>query len=455
VVSDDRPYVQENVLVRLRVVSSGNLAKASPDLAAIDEVLFEKIEGPITSTRGSGSNLSIVNEFVMAMTPLRDGTMEVGPLKVSGTLSSGVPFEAVAREPLRLQVRPAIVTVRPWLPLQTLQIRAELTNDGEIERGRPLTLTLEVEAQGATGEQLPSLESQLQSDAFRVYREQTVTDTRLSDNGKTLIGKRIEYYTLVPHAGGRLQLPELRLAWWNVDTATREASSVPIRTFNVAGGPGPFSFARSAEQQDQNWSVFWLPLVGVLLLVIGYWGGVWIRGRPDARRGPLLPALRGRLAVAASGAVGAGKSAAVSAARLLSPDPMLRAARRMVVRATPKSTRVYQCVAAADRADNPGAWALALQQRALAQLNAEAREPLPRIAERIVNLRPGADREAVLRLLQQLDSSLYYRKDIDFPAWKRDFRRALRPGIGGLQSLIAGRVRRQRLPALNPRPATS
>jgi hypothetical protein len=78
--AEDRPYVQQNVLVRLRVISSGNLATASPDLSAIDEVLFEKVDGPKTSTRGSGNNRDIVNEFVMAMTPLRDGDLEVGPI---------------------------------------------------------------------------------------------------------------------------------------------------------------------------------------------------------------------------------------------------------------------------------------------------------------------------------------------------------------------------------------
>jgi hypothetical protein len=141
-----------------------------------------------------------------------------------------------------------MAAVRPWLPLQSLQIDAELDKaERDGARGRPVTLTLELEAaEGATGDQLPSLESQLRSDDFRVYREQTMTDTRLAENGNTLIGKRIEVYTLVPQSGGRLQLPELRLGWWNVETASREASSVPIRMFTVAGESGPFGFTPPA-----------------------------------------------------------------------------------------------------------------------------------------------------------------------------------------------------------------
>ena len=458
--TEDRPYVQQNVLVRLRVISSGNLATASPDLAAIDEVLFEKVEGPKASTRGSGNNREIVNEFVMAMTPLRDGDLEVGPIKVTGTLAGGVPFEAVAPAPLHLDVRPPMAAIRPWLPLQTLQIKADLDSNGEVERGRPVTLTVELEAQGATGEQLPSLESMLRSDDFRVYREQTMTDTRIASNGNTLIGKRIESYTLVPHRSGRLQLPELRLAWWNVDTATREASSVPIHTFAVAGDDGPFGFGRRAVHDDDDWRVFWLPLGGVLLLLIGYWGGVWLRGKtpvdPARARASgsaaLLPSLRHRLARAAAGAGTSSAHALAASARLLNPTPLLRRAGAWLAGLKPRSARVYQCARVADSAADPAAWCLAFQQQACRTLQAQAREPLPRMADRIVDLRPGADRDHVLRLMQQLDSALYNRQDIDFARWKREFRQALRPATGTLRSLVAARVRHAHLPALNPQP---
>jgi len=447
--ADERPYVQENVLVWLRVISSGNLATASPDLAAIDDVLFEQIEGPKTSTRGSGNNREIVNEFIMAMTPLRDGELSVGPIKVTGSLAGGVPFEAVAREPLRLQVRPPMVAVRPWLPLQSLQIRAQLDSAEAMERGRPVTLTLELEAQGATGDQLPSLEQTLRSDAFRVYREQTITDTRLTANGKVLIGKRIEAFTLVPQSGGRLQLPELRLGWWNVDTATREASTVPIRSFSVAGEPGAFGFTPSAGRGDGgNWRLVWLPLAAVILLLIGYWGGVWLRSRSSAEPKPMRPRLTGALAAAAS----AGGRVLSSAARRLNPTPLLHRSRGALAALTPKSTRVYQCARAADGAHDPVAWCLEFQRHACRKLQASAREPLPRMADRINSLRPGADRKRVLRLMQQLDSALYNRQDIDFARWKRDFRRALRPGTGALRGLLAGPVRRGQLPPLNPQP---
>lgn len=453
IVDEDEPYVQQNVLVRLRVVSAGNLATASPDLAGIDDALFEQLEGPVTSTRGSGNNQEIVNEYVLTMTPLRDGPLEIGPIKVSGTLAGGMPFESVARSPIALDVRPPMASVRPWLPLRGLRIDAELTEADGMARGRPATLTVELEAEGAVGDQLPSVENMLRSEDFRVYREQTMTDTRLTDNGRTLLGKRIEVYTLVPHSGGRLQLPELRLNWWNVETASREASSEPIRVFNVAGESGPFGFAGSTRADGgggNDWQKYWLPVAGLALLLIGYWGGVWLRGRVPGERGALWPRVRGLLG---SGARLTGRGL-VAAGRVLNPMPLVRGLRDALAALTPRSTRVYQCARAADSAEDPAAWCLIFQQQACRRLAADTREPLPRMADRITALRPGADRERVQALMQRLDRALYNRGDIDFPRWKREFRSALRPGTGALGSVVASRVRRARLPELNPRPAS-
>jgi hypothetical protein len=154
--------------------------------------------------------------------------------------------------------------------------------------------------------------------------------------------------------------------------------------------------------------------------------------------------------LAGGGARIAGRGLA-AAGRVLSPVPLLRALKDALASLAPRSTRVYQCAQAADREDDPAAWYLAFQQHARRRLAADPREPLPRMAERITALRPGADRERVQVLMQTLDHALYNRGDIDFPRWKRELRRALRPGTGAIGSVVAYHVRRARLPELNPR----
>ena len=278
--SDHQPYVQENVLLRLRVISSENLATATPELPNSNDVLLRKLEGPKASSRtGAQGGREIVNEFVYTLTPLRAGTIEVPPLRVTGTLSGNGfgygragnrRFEAVGAESIRLQVRPAMVSVRPWLPLQDLSLKASLDGDERVEQGKPVTLTLELDAVGATGDQLPSLEPLLRSPDFRVYREQTLNEDQLSQDGRRLEGRRTEYFTLVPRADGRLQLPEIRLAWWNVATGAREYASLPIHRLRDGGTgrTGPSPAAATTEDGGLIW--LWLPLAGIGLLPVSY-----------------------------------------------------------------------------------------------------------------------------------------------------------------------------------------
>jgi hypothetical protein len=170
---------------------------------------------------------------------------------------------------------------------------------------------------------------------------------------------------------------------------------------------------------------------------------------PAGQRAPLWPRVT---SLVGGGTQLTGRGLA-AAGRMLNPMPLLRALQDALGGLAPTSTRVYQCARAADREDDPAAWCLVFQQQACRRLAADAREPLPRMADRITALRPGADRVRVHALMQELDRALYNRGDIDFQRWKRDFRGALRPGTGAIGSVVAARVIRARLPALNPRPA--
>ncbi len=469
---ENAAYVQQPILVRLDVLSSGNLATASPELSGFDTILLEEIAGPTTSVRGSGQARQIVNRYLLALTPLRAGTLEVGPFKVSGTLAGGVPFSAVAAAPSRIEVRPVVATVQPWLPLRALQLTRELDDDAApLTQGRPTTLTLRLQATGGLGNQLPSLASMLASSDFRAYPEQTRVETRLSADGHTLEGTRTEVYTLVPYSGGRLQLPEVRVNWWNVEHDRRERSGVPIRTLSVAGEAEPFGFGRGSAAisgDGQGWTWFWLPVGGILLLLIGYWAGVWYRLRGPGARGEMRgeaqarrsePRARAHLAQAAP-RIGARLGQALrqglrQGLRRLDPRPpttaLWRHSRARLAALMPASMRVYRCAIDAEDADSASDWALRFQRSASRNLLTPTRESLPRMADRLQRLRPGADGERLRALIQQLDQALYNGGELDLKRWKRELRRALRPGWGALRGLLGNRLQRARLPALNPR----
>jgi hypothetical protein len=467
-ISDHQPYVQENVLLKLRVISDQNLDTATPELPNSNDVLLQKIEGPNARSRTNARGArEIVNEFVYTVTPLRAGDLELPRLRVTGTAagngygygqSGGQRYEAESEERLRLQVRPAMASVRPWLPLQDLTLNATLDGGEDVEQGQPVTLTMELTAAGASGSQLPSLESLLRSEDFRVYKEQTLTEAKLSSDGRRLQGKRTEYYTLVPRSGGKLQLPEIRLPWWNVTTGTREYAGLPIRTLRVDGESGPFGLPPSVDARERGGATwFWLPLLGLLLLLLGYWGGVWYKGRAQREPRQAIPGRRlGERLAAAIGSAAAGAADGVGRlARRLNPAPLVSHLKPRLSRSLPPSSRFLMCVRSANREDDPAAWAERFQETTCRHLQFDSQTPLPGVTGRILSLRPGADPEQIERLMQQLDGALYGNQDIDFARWKRQFRHQV-GRVRGIARSSGGKLHlsRARLPELNPRTGT-
>ena len=295
----------------------------------------------------------------------------------------------------------------------------------------------------------PSLEDQLKSPDFRVYREQTLTDTRLAPDGREIEGKRTEYYTLVPQTGGNLRLPEIAVPWWNVDEDAKRVARMPIRTLEIQGVSGPFGWPASLGGVVSGWGWVWVPFASVLLVLAGYWGGVFYRRRVPGDGPGLGATLRSGLGQAA----GLARRGAVAAAHRLHPAPLAARLRTVAPAILPESTRLLRCVRQANRAATPAAWCERFEQSARRWLRPPGQGSVLSMTERILSLRPRADRARVVRLMEQLDSALYGRQDIDFPRWKRDFMGQ----VGRLPNLLRPRrgetrIRRARLPALNPRP---
>ena len=332
-IDETEPLVQQGLLLRLRLISSEALTTADPDLAAGNEILMQAIGSPTASTRNAGDGRrELVTQFSIILTPLRPGNLELPSLRVTGTrpgrFGKAERYEAVAISPLRLRVRPAMAAVTPWLPLRALGISAILDHPERVEPGQPVTLTLTVVAEGALAAQLPDLEEQLVSPDFRIYRERTLTDNRLSQDGRQLTAKRTEIYTLVPLGSGTLRLPEIKIPWWNLETSSRQVATLPIKTLRVEGAAGPFGLAASWSDLGSGWSKVWLPITAVLLVIAGYWGAVLLH-----RKGPdTAPARRQRPRRGPRPAIGAlGRRAARAMARL-NPAPLAARARTTAMR---------------------------------------------------------------------------------------------------------------------------
>jgi len=455
-------YEQQNIVYTVRVVSSSNLKTLTPEIPRIKGAVLEQVDGPVASTRNSWRDGSreIINEYHFKLTPLRSGEIVIPAIKFTGTHvadrqwngSQGMPgnkgensFTIASDGPLTLQVMPADPAVTPWLPLNDLRLRMQLTDTGPAKEGVPVTLTIELTARGALGTQLPSLEQQIRSDEFRAYRDSVTISGGVSKDGTKFLGSRKETYTIIPLQDGWIHLPGVQVAWWDVDT------DKPM----LAGLPGQDAAAVAAENSNAGTAsadsglfpiYFWSPLLILMGLVLGYWLGAWARTRP------FLHSAGSRASAWLSATGQDVVQHTVAAGRKLSPLPLVDKLRMGFASIMPRRAKLWLCVRCLDREDSPDAWCTEFRTRICRHLDISRHTPISAIAEKIITLQPVPEPARLRALVQSMDNALYAAGPLDFAAWKKDFRQQLRPRLFQGRRSELRRARRS-LPALNPRAA--
>ena len=437
-------YEQQNIVYTVRVVSSDNLKTLNPILPNIEGAALALVDGPFASARQTGRGREIINKYRFKLMPLRSGDIIIPPIRFTGThTGKGDGFSIEADAPQVLHAFPASPVVKPWLPLHDLKLKEQLSQEGSVKAGTPVTLTLELTARGMLGNQLPSLQSQLQSEGFRAYRDSIALSSGITKNGTQLLGSRKETYTLIPLQDGPINLPHLSIAWWNVDTDTAMLTElVALASADTIAGRDQAAAAIASQSAFPIW--FWVPLLITLALIGGFWLGRWARTRT------LLNSASARLIAAREEFV----QRLQGVGRKISPTRHFNRLRLGLTLAMPRSVRLWMCTRCIESEDNPATWCAEFRNRVCGHLGITAHTPLSVIAEKLIAASPQAEAASMRELVHSLDGAIYGTRSLDFPAWKKELRKQLRPRLFQRpRSRTRNRQAKTLLPALNPRRA--
>jgi hypothetical protein len=463
-VKDTAPFEQQNIVYTARVVSSGNLKTLDPDLPTIDGAVMQKVDGPVASMRTDKRNgtREIVNTYHFKLTPLRSGEITIPVIRFTGTQASGnrqwngmpgMPgaaadeaFTIASDKPITLSVQPAEPAVKPWLPLNDLKLTAQLSNEKRVKAGTPVTLTLELEGRGALGEQLPSLQNQLVSNDFRVYRESTTTKNGISKDGTDLVGSRTEVYTLIPLKDGWIRLPQLGVTWWDVDSNSVEIASQSDQPEVLPGGSNKHLNVARAGDSGGFPVYFWFPMLITVGMILGYWLGAWARTRPLFKT--MMTATVSALAPAKQRTLAASRAAL----QRLNVVRQLRKLRVGLALFMPMPVKLWMCTRCVEQEDSPREWCIQFKNRICQHLKIAPHTPLPQIAEKLIEANPQVEPAKLRALVQSLDSAIYGARPLDFNAWKTDLRNQLRPRMFTRHRRNSRRTKAE-LPELNPHSA--
>lgn len=239
-------YVQQLAYYQVTIYFNGDLQRGSlsePQLegASISQV-GQDAEG--TELVNGIRYRTITRRY--AITPQRSGNFSISPPTFNGEMvdRDSARYNYFARtktvvaqgQPLDISVN-AIPANFPgsWLVAGLVTLTEEWTPElSELKQGEPVTRTITLSAVDVAENQLPELNQQF-PDGLRLYQEQP--QSKSAERNGRLVAQKIFTSAVVANKAGELELPEVRLPWWNSQTNQLDYATLPARTLKVAGAP--------------------------------------------------------------------------------------------------------------------------------------------------------------------------------------------------------------------------
>lgn len=255
-VNKDSIYVQEQLLFTVRLFYTIN---------GIRNPQFTELEMPDTVIQLIGSP----NQYEKLIDGVRYGVYEKryvifpqrsGPLEIPDILFRGEVTDGSSNFVFRnlntrrvtafidgmtvdVKQRPAAAGNRPvWLPVSGLTLEDSWAPDTEeLQIGDSVVRTITMVAEGLDGAVLPPFGT-TDLDGANTYPDPAEID-RTFVSGE-IVGTRVETMTIVPTIDGNLQIPEIAIPWWNIDTDQLQVTTIPAKTLTI----GAIAGAAPAEQ---------------------------------------------------------------------------------------------------------------------------------------------------------------------------------------------------------------
>ena len=243
---DQDPYVQQAVGWVVRLYSAVPLVSGQIDQAAPDGASLQRIGDDAQYTRQLGDRRYTVVERRFLLIPERSGSLAIPGARFEGRGAGGFFDDLFGNSgrggALQARAAPRILRVRaapanasqPWLPLHGLQLRYAATPQ-DLRAGSAATLTIEATADGATAAQMPELQLP-PIEGMQVFAEPAQADESFS-SGRPRV-KVTRKFSLVPARAGAMQLPGVRLDWWDVRAGAARQATLPPLSWQVAAGDG-------------------------------------------------------------------------------------------------------------------------------------------------------------------------------------------------------------------------
>ncbi len=234
-------FVQAQVLYTVKVyrsVATRQPRLSEPHLGGV-EVLIE-LAGEERSYESilNGKNYNVV-ERVYALFPQESGELSIAPARFEarvlrgGRITGRKVFES---EALTVTVNPipappAEFPDAAWLPAKSLQLSEVWSREPDrLPVGEPITRHVTVTALGQLSTQIPVINPAV-ADGVKIYPDKPELHVTAEPDG--IRATRKDQYAMIGVRAGVIELPALKLPWWNIDAGEWQVASLPSRSLTI------------------------------------------------------------------------------------------------------------------------------------------------------------------------------------------------------------------------------
>ena len=303
----ENPYIGQQVNVTVRLFHSVRIVNGTlsePEAATVD---VYRVGNDISYKREINNKQYNVLERSFAMFANSTEPLQIFPVSFRGQIEdqaddSSSAFSSFMRQirqikrtsnEISLNIReiPDSFTGKYWLPANDLRISEQWSDQGiELQVGDSISRDIKLIVDGLPAESLPEDIMDSNNNNLNVYPDKVSRHNQ--DIGKKLVGRTEQKYALIMSNAGYLDLPELKLKWWDVDEDVEKEAILPAKTLIVNADatqpvvtqeiPAQNAQAAvtgisplSAKPQTNYW--LWMALLFLVLWIITLFA--WMRSR--------------------------------------------------------------------------------------------------------------------------------------------------------------------------------